>query len=428
MQIAFERWIQAQEIDRVAKELFTEASTCYRASAYKAALLFSYLGFQTILRERILSSRSPTGIPSGQWQDIKNNLLNDDRWDPQVFDATQMSSSRAVFRLTDDVRNQVLYWKNRRNDCAHGKTNEITHAHVDAFWAFIKSNLGKFVVDGSKEGLLNEIKIHFDRSLTPSGADPTYLIAKIPTAVEGNQVHTFLEEVINMIMGDSGLNIVSRDVVCFFDGMFNTGSEIVTTNLVNLLKSRFSLLRAILRISPDKLQYFSDDNRFIRRLWYAHLFRGQVGDDMSIYCALLRSNLIPPSELNEAHKTIIERTVRAPTTDEQFSILHSSGFFDILRNVAFAQGDINSFVWANNNAELIAYYLDKFKIDKEIAKTLAAAFDSKHHAWDLREQLNHLFRRRPDKRLECLQVMQENGISKPAYLKLESTEADDESE
>jgi hypothetical protein len=51
-----------------SKRLMEEAFTCYKASAYRASLLFSYLGFQTILKERVLSSNKPDLIPLKLWQ------------------------------------------------------------------------------------------------------------------------------------------------------------------------------------------------------------------------------------------------------------------------------------------------------------------------------------------------------------------------
>lgn len=51
MKLKFEEWLVEQEIDKDTEvnDLFLEGITCYKASAYRAALLFSFLGFQTVI-------------------------------------------------------------------------------------------------------------------------------------------------------------------------------------------------------------------------------------------------------------------------------------------------------------------------------------------------------------------------------------------
>ncbi|MGE6719369.1 hypothetical protein ACQKGD_18610 [Peribacillus frigoritolerans] len=62
MRLHFEEWIKDQKISYRTEELIDEAILCYRAKAYKASLLFSYLSFQNIIKERILSADSPLDI------------------------------------------------------------------------------------------------------------------------------------------------------------------------------------------------------------------------------------------------------------------------------------------------------------------------------------------------------------------------------
>jgi hypothetical protein len=147
MRIEFDDWLSSQKISATAEGLFKESIVCYKASAYRAALLLSYVGLQTIIKDRLLSANCPSSIPAGQWAGIIRNLTDDDRWDSQVYGAIQMKSPASIFGISDDLRNQITYWRNRRNDCAHSKQNEINFPHVETFWLFIKSNLAKLVVN-----------------------------------------------------------------------------------------------------------------------------------------------------------------------------------------------------------------------------------------------------------------------------------------
>ena len=125
--------------------LFQESIKCYKIEAYRASLLFSYLGFLTYIKEVIISSRKPTDIDESRWNDLLRKINNDDYWEQRVFDELNNNSS-CIFKFNDSIRQQIRYWKDRRNDCAHFKDNEINQSHVEMFWVFIKSNLNKISV------------------------------------------------------------------------------------------------------------------------------------------------------------------------------------------------------------------------------------------------------------------------------------------
>ena len=145
MKTALTEIIEDMDLPDDAQAQFMEAEICYKAGAYRAALLMSYTGWGLTLRERILNAKCPNGIASGQWDLYQNKSRDDDSWDQQIFDLTQSKSdSTRVFCINDDLRDQVKYWKYRRHDCAHAKANKITHVHVEAFWLFIQSNLQSF--------------------------------------------------------------------------------------------------------------------------------------------------------------------------------------------------------------------------------------------------------------------------------------------
>lgn len=85
---------------------------------------------------------------------VCKNLRKEEKWDEEVNECVKKNDpNKVIFNISDDLRNQYLYWKNRRNDCAHFKKNIIDYFHVESFWLFLQSNLVKFAVNGSKEQL-----------------------------------------------------------------------------------------------------------------------------------------------------------------------------------------------------------------------------------------------------------------------------------
>ena len=51
MKIAFEKWLEENEIPEEAVALFSESIHCYKDSAYRSAFIMSYIAFQNILKK-----------------------------------------------------------------------------------------------------------------------------------------------------------------------------------------------------------------------------------------------------------------------------------------------------------------------------------------------------------------------------------------
>ncbi len=427
MHFAFEDWISSQKISETPMGLFEEGIACYKASAFRASLLLSYLGFQTVVRDRMLMSKCPSGITGAQWNGIIDKLGDDDKWDAQIYDAIQTKSPGAIFKLSEDVRNQTTFWKNRRNDCAHSKRNEIDYCHVESFWLFVKSNLAKFVVSGSKEGLLNDIRTHFDRSLTATGTDCSFILEQIPDAVEADELMGFFRSMYQILgeLAADPSHALLDDALVFVNRIFALRDPAVVERLVEFLKTEELLIIALLRRNPERLLYFANDESFIRKLWYDRLFRPKGQNDFPLYCSLLRNNSIPKNQLDEAHRRVISLLRHSIPTDECIQTLEASGFFGIFKDQAFMEsgGLISEFGWANGNCDLVVLYLERYGIDSNVAYGLGGAFAWEHHPWHLRKAINAFLFHNPDKRREFLNVFTQNQIGIPEYLDLREEEA-----
>jgi hypothetical protein len=123
MKLLFERWSEEQNFSIKANNLFQESFICYKNNAYRASLLFSYLGFLTHIKEVIIKTPPPASLKPGRWTNLLANLQNDDTWEKAVYEEIT-NSSNPIFNIKEDLRLQVKYWKDRRNDAAHFKSNE----------------------------------------------------------------------------------------------------------------------------------------------------------------------------------------------------------------------------------------------------------------------------------------------------------------
>lgn len=201
MILPFENWVNRNSsLSEDSRTLFTESIVCYKSAAYRAALLLSYLGFMTCLKERVLNATIPTPFPAGEWDSLMQKLRNEDLWENCTFDLTQRKEALnddksikkvPVFNISESQREEIKYWKNKRNECAHNKRSIIIPGHVEIFWTFLKSNLSKITVEGGMESLIQKISKHYDVNFTPSGKDVSPLILEIETAVTKEQLHGF---------------------------------------------------------------------------------------------------------------------------------------------------------------------------------------------------------------------------------------------
>jgi hypothetical protein len=66
--LQIEKWITEQDFPEEATNLLDEGITCYKAGAYRAGLLFSYLGFEKVIKNRLLDAKRPDNVPEGAWK------------------------------------------------------------------------------------------------------------------------------------------------------------------------------------------------------------------------------------------------------------------------------------------------------------------------------------------------------------------------
>ncbi|MDR4886295.1 hypothetical protein RGU12_01885 [Fredinandcohnia sp. QZ13] len=419
MRLRFEEWILTQEISEEAKSLINEALLCYKATAYKASLLFSYLCFQTIIRDRMLNAQRPDNIQEGMWNDILRNLRNEDKWDSTVYDNLQRQNPREIFLLNDDIRNQITYWKNRRNDCAHSKNNKITISHVESFWTFIRSNLSKIMVNGSRDALINKIKRHYDVTLTAPNTDILYIINEVPNAVEENDLISFFTAIYEYFEeANDSFGDIDDDYIIFWEKLFLLNDGTVTNKLVEFLKSNDELVMTFLRKFPSRVNYFSNEPSFIRTLWYTKIFENLSNrkEDLKLYCALLRNGLIESEQLDEANEIIANKIRNVIPDEDDFYILNENGLFIKFKEVVLTTEFLNNFDKANNRRDIIIYYLQRFPMDEQIVRSITNTFDYSNHPWHLRDKLNEFFEGNQEKRDSFISILEEHNIDPPEYL------------
>ncbi|WP_044185962.1 hypothetical protein [Hyalangium minutum] len=415
MQLPIERWTQENNLPKEARVALEEATRCFKAGAYRAALLFSYLGWSLTVRLRILSAKCPTGIIPAQWNQILLDLQNEDTWDSQTFDCTQMRSPREIFHVSDDLRQQVKYWRDRRNDCAHFKNDEIASAHVEAFWLFLQSNAGKFIPNGSIADILERLERHFDPNLTPPGASMMPIVAMIPTGVPQAELPHFWSEVVSHIGQGPTVWQHLNAAASVFEAVFELHDGRATTSLSTFLAADANLLVALLRQYPSRVLLWAEHASLIRQLWRSHLFEGRT-QDLPIYAALLRNGLIPAAELPEANQWVVTRINNSIPAALDLPDLEKHGLIQALQDHAFNDGYVGNFEWANSNPGLIAWLIQQYPMTDEIAQRLCSTFEGLYYPHRARDSLRALFAANGAKKAEFLAAAANAGSTPPKTL------------
>ena len=200
MILDIENWVGEQRYPNKIKKLFTESVMCYRTGAHRASLLFSYIGFLTIIRENLIASAAPEGFTEEEWENLLSAIRTNDLWEGSVYDAL-MRSEKPIFELSEDIKLQIKYWNDRKNDCTL-YNNGIEGHHTLSFWSFVKSHVSKMTVEGGQASLLKKFNAHFDPIQTRPNKDYGYLVSQISESVLPKKYHEFFEKLEANIAGD----------------------------------------------------------------------------------------------------------------------------------------------------------------------------------------------------------------------------------
>ena len=70
-------------------------------------MLFSYLGFFTVIKELVIKTKKPDAIPVGRWDNILNELRDEENWEQRVFQELT-NSANPIFNITDKIISQPV--------------------------------------------------------------------------------------------------------------------------------------------------------------------------------------------------------------------------------------------------------------------------------------------------------------------------------
>ena len=356
------------------RDILNDAIRCYRHGIARPALMLSYIAFIQAIRNNLLNSEKPDGFNDKRWKDTMNKLRNENKWDETVIDCIKMRNKSdddpAFFKIADTLRDDVCYWRNRRNDCAHYKDSEITLSHVSAFWVFMMDNYNKFTPIGSHQQSINDYNRHFDISRTPRGTSTDKIFKRLCLVIKTKEdLEHFLKATYDRMHSEPQCDLVHDLLV---DGLHK---EIV----ICFLKEKMKGLKAYLYTKPKDVSIvLGNDATTIRKFWYEdfQLFANCI----NVYTEMLRAHMIPKDEIEESLKMLLESEYKRGTLhvdNDEFNVLMSNGLYNIFINEYLTK----SFVCSNpgekcQKSSFFIYIINRGGITDELILTLSDAIES----------------------------------------------------
>lgn len=427
MKLKFHLWYESKHFSDNVNYLFDSAISCYKAEVYTAALLMSYLGFLTELKERVMKAQRPALLPEHKWNLLITNLKDENKWEAAIFDGvmkkerTDSSGSKTedpIFVINDSIRTQISYWRDRRNDCVHYKDNSITNAHVESFWSFLESNLQKITIEGGKANLLLKFKKHYDPDFTSADEDVMPLIKEIKGTVEKSELndfwHSMFSTTVKTYFDDKSIEVIK--------GVISLKDDDIVLSIISYLKENEMLLLKYLSVDASILLRLGYNKAEIRNLWHNKIINSQ--NPIKIYAALLRNGLIPLTEVKEANDKI-SSLLKYTDDAEDHAVLSANSFGRSLESELFAVHRITDFYsywkFMNENYTCFRQYIEYYPLGKDVVQVLCKEFNhDSFYSFFLRDSLKKLFERNPNKKAELEQILKEYNWGFPKHLMVDA--------
>ncbi|MFF2091211.1 hypothetical protein [Paenibacillus sp. NPDC058174] len=284
MKLQVELWAErTNAFEYISQDLFKEAISCYKIGAFRSAFLMSYLTLMQTIRQRVLNfTIKPEHVEERKWSNFRTTLSGDRNWEEAVANIIMMNkpkfnkdsntyeTDRRIIKLAnhDEVIDEFINWRNKRNQCAHAKSGTINGATVECFWNFIQDNLFKFHVNGGleyyKESLFKSFRDQYE------SVNITFIdhLNALPTAeLDKTDLMELWEYLEKRIDGLQRLKIESSAM--FWSEILFHRDEVIKNSFIDFVKSDPVRFIRFYNIVPDVLS-------FIMQQSGAHLFKKDI--------------------------------------------------------------------------------------------------------------------------------------------------------
>lgn len=382
MKLPFEQWLDSNSFSEEVRALFHESALAYKADCYRASLIMAYLGLLAEVRSRTLKAGSPGSFEPAEWNRIQEAVRDEEHWDTVVAelllrDAVKDGKPVPVpFTISNDEKQGVRYFRMLRNKCAHGKNEEIGPSHVESLWAFVRSNLPKFVINGSLQGSIKATLEHFDSDLTPPGRSFDELTASLNAALRPDEVPNYLDALLQEQPGMSLLGTTDWEQSWFCEVLVALSRQLDSSHEPAFKEwleqeEHFGALWATMLRFPECDIMARLDDRIVRKLW--HRDETLRTREVRLYIDLRRKQLIPTAEEVESMEFLVSHVgYDKVLSSDEISDLETWGLWAYVKAYLLSSviGENMVFRIANSRTWLVGQYLERCGVDTDVASAI----------------------------------------------------------
>lgn len=420
----FKNWadVNKKSLGEDVTGLFEDSLRCMGNGIYRAAYLLAYQGMMLALRNKILEGSTPQGFTDNEWKDIQKSVKQENSWDSATFDRVTQKPDytkpkAAVLDMNESIRDQFVYWRHLRNNCAHYKDSRVIPAHVLTLYAFIDSNLGKISVAGGKEDLLQLFKDYCDYTKYSQDESLTPLINKIHSNVEADDIHDFIVKVLQTVQSSHkrDLNEIVKQLL-MLEGEENKLVRENTMKIINELKSlKIRMCEQYVKLTP--ILYV--DSVEVRQLWTKDLSSLHLLFDIT--GQLILSGKIPVKEFNELFIKLLQELYRRDgyieVKDIDMSMFENHGYFNLFVDKYLTENLINQYPGLKKNNYHTNFYISHIKYmtpNKKLVEKLLTLFaPDKAWPYTLQERLSKEVWTDENFKNKFTEIAKENGWEIP---------------
>lgn len=384
MKIPFEKWIEDNSIPEEAKELFAESIICYKISAYRSAFIMSYIAFQNILKQRILDTPNiPEEINPNCWKKICSALGDEDEWDKEVAECVKRTKPNNIFLISPSIVREYEAYRVIRNKCAHGKSGKIEYYHIESLWNFIQENFYKFVVNGGKTGVMQQIEDYYDRTITPLGTDIQPIVNNIKFGVQDAELDDLLKDIYSFGTENSSFYVSQFEgnskFVGLWDGLVNKSDMRIRNAVIKFVKEQeCDSICSFVGRYPSTADEFLSDEAFARKLWTRVLFNCKYNESgfWNLLEKIILRNMVPDVEKKDFNKSLFKR-IGKNIPSEHKKILEKTDYFSKLREVllsVFNYKHSDGINFANANCHQFVKFIKVCGLDKDSVRCINQIF------------------------------------------------------
>lgn len=423
MKLPFEKWLESEvEIsnERQIKDVFDDAILCFKNGIYRPALHLSFIGFLFVTRNRILLMKRPDAYTEGEWNQLQIDLKNDRIWEETILDKLNQcaSNDKSLFSLSDDIRNQIIYWKNRRNDCAHYKNNIISESDIVVFWNFLESRLPIIAAKGGILDIKEKISRFYDFRYTSPNQTITPLIESIEKIISENNYEEIFEHIYNESL------LVDKYSVPYFN------SNKIQPFLIQYFHKNKYLLYDFLSFEPAKV-YSLIKKEDVRSFWYKEIPTNNSLQRVSfaLYAEMISCAMIREQDKEESIKYLLKLFLTNQFSidfsilkEREVSILRDNGLFDIFVS-EFCSVDYFSHYYNIIHRKYKWRYMELIEImglNQGLVEVICNNFNEGFYPWSLQERLKLYINSNDDIKKEFYKLVEELNFTAPYWLEITS--------